>query len=218
MGRRTRRRDEHLHARRGRTAMGRSCPLTAAAQGGARIPAVALPPPAAARMPPQRMPRPPTLSLTLPWVPHLHATYFIAVDSVFTVSLVFSCVNYHLVACTGAPLPHSPKRPPMIDDYSRGGAPGRSELTTPVLTRTTSRHASRTSTPGRRRDDDARFKDDRARCSWQGEYTWVGEYTFYTITAQMSSCHISVIIRDCPCDCQFATLNWHRIGLSGLRS
>ena len=43
---------------------------------------------------------------------------------------------------------------------------------------------------GRRRGpqddgDEARFKDGRARCSWQGEYTWVGEYTFYTITAQM---------------------------------
>ena len=66
--------------------MGRSCPLTAAAQGGARIPAVALPPPAAARMPPQRMPRPPTLSLTLPWVPHLHATTY----KVITYSLLYS--------------------------------------------------------------------------------------------------------------------------------
>ena len=93
--------------------MGRSCPLTAAAQGGARIPAVALPPPAAARMPPQRMPRPPTLSLTLPWVPHLHATTY----KVITYSLLYSRLSL-VFMCKLSPcsvyrsaLPHCPIAP-----------------------------------------------------------------------------------------------------------
>ena len=70
----------------------------------------------------------------------------------------------------------------MIDDYSRGAAPGRSELTTPVL-RPGPRPPARTAADDVEDQDDgdeARFKDGRARCSWQGEYTWVGEYTFYT--------------------------------------
>ena len=85
----------------------------------------------------------------------------------------------------------------MIDDYSRGAAPGRSELTTPVL-RPGPRPPARTADDVEDQDDgdEARFKDGRARCSWQGEYTWVGEYTFYTFPESDLNLNLNLTCHD----------------------